>query len=150
MTEMPTRTDTRYRVLLVAFNTNTSGYVVIGKPEDGTRRNLFPTPEDAREYGDGLLAAAKSSGIIYSIKREEVERTAAPEECSDDELRQAWQVWGELQDAPKQYDPMDVADPYLNYPGDMEGYSDYFADYANEFARRHEDEDPQPSISDRR
>ena len=142
MTEMPTRTDTIYRVVPILFLDK--GYTIF----DDLSADKFkqPTKEAAREVGDRFLADLKSNVAIYTIRTEEVKREAYPKECTDDELRQAWQVWRETDDLPLQYDEMDVADPYLNFPGDMEMYSDMFDQYAKEFTRRHEDDDV--SISD--
>jgi hypothetical protein len=143
-TKMPTRTDVRYRVLLVLFKQE-GGWVIVGDSPE-VRANKFQDRGSAREWADRMLATAHSNDILYTIKRQETERNASPEECSDEELCQAWRVWREMDNLPRQYDDMGVADPYLNFPGDMEMYSDMFSEYANEYTRRHEDSDL--SISD--
>jgi hypothetical protein len=139
---MPTRTDVRFRVVPILFLDK--GYTIF---DDGLApKFLQPTFEEARTIGDQFLADLHSNVAIYTIRREESTRNASPEECTDEELCQAWRVWRAMDNLPMRYDPMDVADPYLNFPGDMEMYSDMFNEYAKEFGRRHEDEDV--SISD--
>jgi hypothetical protein len=143
-TRMPTRTDVHYRVLLVLFKQE-GGWLIVGDGPE-IRANRFTDPRVARAWADSLLATAHSNDLIYTIRREETERNASPEECTDEELCQAWRVWREMDNLPMQYDEMDVTDPYLNFPGDMEMYSDMFNEYAKEYTRRHEDSDL--SISD--
>lgn len=131
---MPTRPTTIYTVLPMMQLINSSEKrIMVEVGQDFTRRDMAVAY--MRKYNGGVGEGYRGYIRWFILKRVE-ERTPAIVDMTDAELLASWREWRELQSLPMRSDSMGVADDYLNYPGDMEGYSDYYGEIAKEYEQR--------------
>ena len=131
---MPTRTTTVYYVELTCKD---DGHPTRRVPE--LRERYLDRDKAVRRMRDAnYVIRAYRPRVRWIIVKATEEVTPDIPDMTDEELRQAWREYGELDRMDKQHDWMEVADPFINFPGDMEMYSDYYGEVAQEYTRRDE------------
>ncbi len=129
---MPTRMVERFKVYPVVEEDDGTTTSFEGTVAQEFKTNASAT-DRAKELSKTTQDNPRIGWVVQTIVKEV---TPDIPDMTIEELVESWDEWQDVQRMPMKSDSMGVADDYLNFPGDMEMYSDYASEIAKEYTRR--------------